>query len=165
MGNVVFWSGGEDSTLVAIKLLRADKPATLISIDNSCIGGARQQNLEAISRKRCLDKMKKEFSLVAHKNVVFDADFAGTSTQPEIFMGLFPLLCKDGDTIHHGAIKTDTFWHRIDRLRPAFDAMCKACDIKLNLEFPLEWYDKKQVRNELKKYGYLEFTIHSGDAL
>lgn len=165
--NIVFWSGGQDSTLIAIQLLRAGKYITLLSLDNSQIGGPRQQNLEQISRKSALEKMQKEFGKerITHKTVAFDFEFSDGTVQPQIFCGLFPLLCQDGDIAYYGAIKTDTFWHIIDKLRPAFDAMCKLRGIKVELKFPLEWYHKKQVKAELKKYGYLEYTIHSGNSL
>ena len=163
--NIVFWSGGQDSTLVAVQLLRAGKFIHLVSFDNSFIGGEHQQNLEKIKRKQCMHKMTSEFgNNFKHEVFVYDGN-VNVSAQNGIWVALYPLLCKDGDNAYFGAMKDDSFWHYDDKFKNVFKILCDYEDKKVNLEFPLEWYSRSKVIKELKKFGYFDFSIHSGDKL
>lgn len=167
MRHVVFWSGGQDSTLVAVQLLRANEHVHLVSFDNCFIGGEHQQNLEKIQRKHILQRFRTEFGelRLEHHSYTWDGDlFSGI--QSRLWASLFPLVCKDEDKAYFGCIRTDDFWHYDNEFKKTFEQNCKfQNDKKVELKFPLEWYFKKDVIKELKRVGYLDLAIHSGDKL
>lgn len=168
MRHVVFWSGGQDSTLVAVQLLRSGKFVRLVSFDNCWIGGEHQQNLEKMYRKRILQRFESEFGrkLFEHKVYTWDGDLVGSSIQNQIWVSLFPLACEDGDEAYFGNIRTDDFWHVSAEFKATFEQICKfQGNKKVKLNFPIEWYYKKHVIKELHKFGYLDLAIHSGDKL
>lgn len=167
--HIVFWSGGQDSTLVALQLLRERKFITLVSYDNCWIGGEHQQNLEKIHRKRLLHKLITEFGVNSfkHKTYTWDGDMeTNHGEQNKLWTVLFPLACPNDSIAYFGAVKMDDFWHFKDEWIKTFNQICKyQYDKKVEIKFPLEWYTKKMVKKELAKYGYLNATIHSGDKL
>ena len=99
-----------------------------------------------------------------HQTFTWDGNMCIT-LQSRIWASLFPLMCKDDDKAYFGAIQEDTFWHYAHEFKELFNMTCKFDDKKVELNFPLEWYSKKRVIKELKKFGYLDFSIHSGDKL
>jgi len=163
MTDIVFWSGGQDSTLVALQLLRSDKPVKLITIPNYQIGTESIQDKEKLVRKRCLQKLRTEFpSLVSHREFLFDGEAkVGPLGQASIWLSCFPLCCEDGDTIHLGFIRYSDFWHYYQRFTSAFDAICEFHAKKVEIKYPLEWTKKHEVTDQLKRFGYLDFTYHS----
>jgi|SRR6185312_4972877 len=164
--HVVFWSGGQDSTLVAVQLLRANEHVILVTFDNCWIGGEGQQNKEKMSRKRTLERFKTEFgqNRFEHKIYTWDGEL-NTGIQNKAWVSLFPLALRDQDKAYFGCIKTDEYWHVRHTFEEAFNAVCKHHEKKIELKYPLEWYDKGQVIKELKRTGYLDLSIHSGDKL
>ena len=164
--NIVFWSGGQDSTLVALQLLRAGKYIKLVSFDNCWIGGEHQQNLEKMRRKQILNKFQAEFggNSFDHKNFTWDGELIA-GLQSKAFVSLYPLCCKDEDNVYLGIMSTDNFWHYANKWKIAFEKICDCDDKKVELNFPLEWFSRKAVIKDLKKLGYYDLTIHSGDKL
>jgi len=163
MTDIVFWSGGEDSTLVALELLRAGKDINLITIPNYQIGTESIQDKEKLVRKKCLQKLKTEFgNQVNHKEFLFDGDCKiGPLGQASIWLSMYPLCADDGDTIHLGFIRYSDFWHYRHRFMTAFNAICDFHNKKVKITFPLEWVKKPDIREKLKRFGYIDFTYHS----
>ena len=162
--HVVFWSGGLDSTLIALNLLRAKKDVHLITFVNWTVGGGEQQNQEKIRRKHILTKMRTEFGLISNEEFAWDgSNYCGTLGQASMWLSLYPLVLQDKDKAYFGVIKYSDFWHRKEQFEAAFNAICKFQDKKVELLYPFEWKLKKTIIKELKKYGYLELCYHSED--
>ena len=164
--NVVFWSGGNDSTLVALRLLRANKYPYLISFASYHIGGFAQQNKEKIFRKHLLHKFKEEFGdRFEYTEYTYEGE-SEITLQDQFWCSLAPTLLKNNDKIHLGFIRYDDVWHKIEKFKTAILSMTDFLGKKdIEIEFPLEWSTKNDVRKELKKYGYLENTILSNDSI
>lgn len=165
--DVVFWSGGLDSTLVAVDLLRARKNTHLITFTNESIGGYGQQQKERIRRKRIIQRLKTEFgNKITHEDFTWDGRVHnGCLGQASMWLSVFPLVLQDDDTAYFGVIRYSDFWHKKEEFETAFNAVCKFQDKKVKLEYPLEWSHKNEIKKRLKKVGYLEIAIHSGDKL
>lgn len=163
MADVVFWSGGMDSTLCALHLLRADKSVRLVTISNALIGDEHEK--ERLTRKQCLQKLKTDFgNNVVHEEYIFDGAFrVGSLEQASLWVSLYPLCVNDKDDVYLGFIRYSDFWHHKEQFEKAFHATCEFHDKKVKLHYPLEWTKKGEIRDKLKKYGYLEFTFHSSD--
>lgn len=167
MSNVVFFSGGLDSTLVAVDLLRSRKPVELVSFDNCIIGGESQQNQEKLRRKMIVKKMKHEFGekWIHERTYTWDGEFTG-GLQKGTWVSLFPMALRSNDNAYFGIIRYSDFWHWRDDWEKAFYAVLKAQDKEnVTLHYPLEWEHKKTIKKRLKRVGYLELALHSGDSL
>lgn len=165
--NVVFFSGGLDSTLIAVDLLRSQKSVTLVTFDNGWIGGNGQQNKEKMRRKQIVRRMKTEFSdnMIDEKVYTWDGDLK-IGIQKDIWVSLFPLTLESNDKAFFGIIRYSDFWHFRTKWENAFNAILDAHDKKgITLEYPLEWSFKKDIIKRLKKVGYYDLAIHSGDKL
>lgn len=164
--NVVFFSGGLDSTLVALQLLRAQKYVILVNFDSADIGGETQRALEKMRMKKILQKFRTEFGENAFtlKTFTWEGDLIGDK-QSSLWVSVFPCACADNDTAYFGIIKNSDFWHYRTDWETAFHAVCKVQKKKVSIKYPLEWKLKHQIKKELKKYGYLDLAIHSGDSL
>lgn len=168
MSNVVFFSGGLDSTLVALQLLRAEEHVKLVTFDNCWIGGEHQQNLEKIQRKKILQRMKTEFgdNKITLANYTWDGELKGAGMQSNVWVSLFPLALEDKDKAYFGIIRYSDFWHVREKWEKAFNAILDCQGKKyVKLEYPLEWWKKHEIIKKLKKYGYHDLAIHSGDKL
>lgn len=165
--NIVFFSGGLDSTLVSVQLLRAGKHVTLVNFDNSVIGSEHQQNLEKLAMKKIIKKMKTEFGddMVMVNNYTWDGDMF-VNTQNDIWVSLFPLCLMDNDIVHFPIIRHSDFWHSRTEFESAFNSILEYHKKKgVQLLYPLEWKHKKDIVKELRKVGYHDLSIHSGDKL
>lgn len=165
--NVVFFSGGMDSTLIAVDLLRSREVVTLINFDNGSIGGEGQQNKEQMRIKQIVQRMRTEFggSWVTLQNILWDGSFE-VKLQLKWWCSLFPLCLKEDDKVYFGAIRYSDFWHWKDDWEKAFNATLKCHGTKnVTLNYPLAWEFKHMVKKRLKKVGYYDLAIHSGDSL
>ena len=165
--NVVFFSGGLDSTLLAVDLLRERKHVTLVIFDNSIIGGGGQQNKEKMRRKQIIKRMKSEFgeNQITIKTYTWDGDLE-IGIQKDIWVSLFPLVLKSDDKAYFGIIRYSDFWHFRAKWEKAFNAILDIHEkTKVELIYPLEWEFKKNIIKRLKKVGYYDLAIHSGDKL
>lgn len=167
-GHVVFWSGGKDSTLVALDLLRARKYIHLVTFVNPNIGGESHLNKENIARKRILQKLRHEFGEKAFHYEEFTWNgnaVTGNLGQASFWVSLFPLICADKDKAYFGIIRYSDFWHKRAQFERSFHAICKFQDKEVELVYPLEWTKKPEIIKRLKKLGYNDMAIHSGDKL
>lgn len=165
--NVIFFSGGLDSTLVAVDLLRERKYITLVNFDNSQIGGSSQQNKEKIRRKHIVKRMKSEFgeNWITEINYTWDGEL-NIFAQMAAWVSLFPLALRTDDNAYFAIIRYSDFWHYKNKFEKAFNAVLDMHDKKdVKLNYPLEWNFKKTIIKRLKKLGYYDLAIHSGDKL
>ena len=166
--NVVFFSGGIDSTLVAVDLLRERKPVTLVNFDNSWIGGASQQNQEKLRMKGIIKRMKSEFGegWIKENKYTWDGDLFANGLQKNGWVSLFPLALASNDNAYFGIIRYSDFWHFRDKWEKAFNAVLDAHEkTGVKLKYPLEWCKKNDIKKRLKRIGYLDLALHSGDSL
>ena len=167
MRNVVFWSAGQDSTLVAVDLLRSREPMTLLTAQNIMIGGVEFHDKEKLMRKKCLQKMKTEFgeTMVAHEEFLFD----GKISQGEhlglasMLINVMHLACDKDDTVYFGFIRYSDFWHYKQKFVEANDKLNILDGKDIKLKFPLEWNKKHEIVKRLKQIGYYAYTLHSDD--
>jgi len=120
---------------------------------------------ERMIRKQCLQKLKTEFgNNVSHDEFLFDGKATvGTLGQASLWVSVYPLCVSDGDDVYLGFIRYSDFWHSKEKFEKAFFTTCDFHDKKVTLHYPLEWSKKNEIRDKLKKYGYLEFTFHSSN--
>ena len=166
--DVVFWSGGMDSTLIAVRLLRERKQVTLCTFTNPNIGGDHQQNMEQIKRKRIIQRMITEFGehQINYETFTWDGPFrlGNVLGQASVWCSMFPAVAESEDRLYFGAIEYSHFWHRKEKFENAINAVLDMHDKKnITIKYPLEWMSKKSVKKELKKYGYLDACFHSDD--
>jgi len=167
MNNIVFWSGGMDSTLVAVDLLRERKGVVLLTVENVMIGGQEFHDKERLVRKKCLQKMKTEFGskMIIHEEFLFDG-----KVEPSEHLGLASLLfnvmhiaCEKDDEIYFGFVRYSDFWHYKNLFKRAHKHVARLDGKNMELHYPLEWIKKPEVAKRLKKLGYFNYTIHSDD--
>lgn len=164
--NVVFWSGGLDSTLVALQLLRADTVVNLVTFIHDQIGSEEQQSKERLTRKHILEKLKSEFGLkISHEEYTWYGHIRNSArlNQATMWLCTSPLLLDDEDNAYYGFLRRDDFWHYKVEFEDAFNAICKFMIIKCKLEYPLQWEFKKNVIKKLKKLGYYDLCYFSHD--
>lgn len=165
----MFFSGGLDSTLVAVQLLRERKHVHLITFTNGNIGGFSQQQKEQMRRKQIIKRMECEFGKhITHEEFTWDGSTNINNSdlqQASIWVSLFPMVLNNNDKAYFGITRYSDFWHYSDLFKKAFNSVAEFQQKKLELIFPLEWYKKVSIKQELKKLGYLDLTIHSGDKL
>jgi len=163
---IVFWSGGNDSTLLALRLLREREYVHLVSFVSYHIGGFAQQNKEKIYRKYLLHKFKEDFGdSFKYTEISWEAVLTN-GQQHHLWCALAPTILQSKDELYFGFLKYDDVWHKIEKFKQSILTTTDFFGLEeIKLEFPLEWMQKSAVRKELKKYGYLDNTIISNDSI
>lgn len=155
---IVLWSGGCDSTLMLLDLVKEasqNSPIRTISINHECIGGkgrsARLQ-IRAILEARKLPITFSEIDIKdGEKNVCMQIGKDGFSLQPSIWISEAMRYLSENEDLYVGYIKTDCVWHKMHELRSAFEWLQKLSGKTGTLKTPLEWCSKCEVLKELKK--------------
>ncbi len=165
---VVIWSGGADSTLLLAQAL-----ATAMPRDRIAALTLRHPKLhppmvraERVARENFKRwARKKGWSFQHHTVTVAEPHLTAPDGTGQYSLWASHLVIAAGSISHNhllgdavadvefGYIKRDDFWHIADRFVSAFNALAYLSQFRIKPTFPLEWYSKQLVINELHRYG------------
>lgn len=164
--SIVLFSGGCDSTLVLYNLLMNDYKTgnnfttiTALSI-NHCQIIANEQNKKAREnfrgeiRKRGLDHLVSfcDVDINSTCGSIHSIGEYGLS-QPIIWSAIAMLYMHFDDTIYLGYHRGDDFWEYRTEFENIILNVCKICDKKINIEYPLRGMEKSEIIQTLKDRG------------
>lgn len=152
--SLVLWSGGADSTLVLLRLLKKKKPVRAISILHPQVMSGPRENLARISMAARFreDGYHLEHATIELKQDLFFIESVGGLTQPALWIPLALSYLRKDEDLYAGYIKGDDFWH--------YNAWAQQAFVGLNgvrgnygsrFLMPLEWMEKAGVLKELYK--------------
>lgn len=170
--SLLLWSGGCDSTLILIDMLRSTKNRSqflslrdnrirTIAINHPQVAGV-EHNKEA--RKRMFPLLRKRFGWHpdwhSEVDITHDANAAivptGGIIQPALWvLYAIPYLEHDED-LYAGYIRSDDVWHHRDEFIQAFDGLQRLTNRIGKLIFPLEWKSKADVIHYLRKERFIK---------
>ena len=164
---LMVWSGGCDSTLALLHLLKEKKEVRTLSITHTHVQ-AMNENLTARTTLR-RELAIRGYSIYGDSSIVsiqshgicppMPSRVKGARiVQPQLWLGTAAMYLEDGEDLAFGYIRTDDFWHK----KQAFDYVFTYTKEILgltnsNLLFPLEWHTKSEVVKELHEQGLLKY--------
>jgi 7-cyano-7-deazaguanine synthase in queuosine biosynthesis len=159
---VVIWSGGADSTYLLHKLLTNSTqhwPVIALSIDKhtQLHQGLLEKQREARENYKAFVK-KKHVGFLKHRVVRVETDAAlDIGSQVALWISsLVPYVGK-GQELNFGYIRGDTFWHERRHAVAMIEAIHSIHyypnDEKITVKYPIEWMQKHEVLEGLKKFG------------
>lgn len=160
--SLVCWSGGCDSTLVLLNLLKEssfEKPVRSISFNLPPQLSHSDQQL--MTRTRLDRKFKAAGFHHTHTEIFIEARgesgiVCNTMPQPALWLVLaVPYLKKDED-LFVGWVQHDDIWHKLAWVHGAFTHLQGIVENTGKLISPLEWVTKEQVLQQLKDQEYLD---------
>lgn len=171
MSALVCWSGGLDST-AALLHAAADAskqvPVAAVSFNHRQIAAAPR---ERAARARILAWMRRKGYTIWHSEVDIkwrgqvpldpsappETDATGKG-QPSVlhpfYVGLAVPYMRKADDLVLGYIKWDPIWHWREWLYGAFGNLAVLAGVEGKLRLPLEWWEKKDVLENLEKWKF-----------
>ena len=153
--SLLLWSGGCDSTLMLYKLLNvvgsSDKIRTISIMHPQLPANIQQQRardkIEKFLNKSQLSFERTEISMHTNASIVS----SGNLIQPPLWLSLAQVHLEATEDLYVGYIKLDDFWHYHTYATQAFDNLQYIMGKTGKLKFPLEWLERKEISNELKR--------------
>lgn len=153
---VVIWSGGLDSTLVLHKLATNSTevwPVVALTVEHHQVDKHQLTAQYAVQQKYLAFAKSKGYHV---EHVRIDTR-SNSNSRSEVgqailwFSTILPYL-QDGDRVHLGYIRDDTFWHYKGAFLAALEAVGRFGEFKVEPVFDLEWATKIEVVRELRKF-------------
>lgn len=176
---LVLWSGGCDSTLALLNELRTasncqTERVDTLSIIHPQVGAVNQQRMarrrisEAIRERSDIGgKLGQCYEITLQNGNILD-HFAGHGSeagiqlgngglaQPLIWLPLAQQYLGPEEDLVTGWIKGDCVWHFRTEINQIFETMSKVNIKTGELRFPLEWFEKSEVIQDLKTWDFLD---------
>jgi 7-cyano-7-deazaguanine synthase in queuosine biosynthesis len=155
---LLVWSGGCDSTLSLLRLLKEKKTVRTISIIHPQIyaaaenAAARLAVIRKLSEKGYIVKQIGEVvvSTPSRRAIDIEGPNEGGLVQPNIWLGLTATYLEKDEDLAFGYMKTDDLWHFRTEFVNVFNHFVKILNKESSqLNFPLEWCDKAEIVKEL----------------
>lgn len=160
MKDVVFWSGGFDSTALVLNLLESDniEDLTIYSIrmheSPACIS---DWNSRRLIKKLLQEKFKEKLHIYSFKEeeIAYSRGGEGGLVQAHIIAFLTADACVPDCTIHYGYVRYDSFWHYKQDFLKSIKYMTQFKKgstiysdfnkLNINFKFPFEWCTKEDL--------------------
>lgn len=160
--SLVCWSGGCDSTLVLLRLLKessAEKPVRTISF--SLPPQLVQGDQQLMTRTRLFNKFKAAGFHQNHSEIRLETEgqvwiACNTCPQPPLWLAFAVPHLKAEEDLYVGWVRHDDIWHKLALVHGAFTHLQGIVENSGKLICPLEWETKEKVLQELKNEGYLD---------
>lgn len=161
--NIVFYSGGADSTLMLYDILMSQKsnndpfqiPVETVSINSSVLPGSYHQR---IRRKKFKKFMQEKHNITYFSKEIdlpmavdYNRGSSGLIQQP-IWMALGALMCQHKDNICYGYIRGDDYWTLSEQFQRTFKDMTGLMGKECRMFFPLAEMHKWEIIRKLKQY-------------
>lgn len=156
---LVLWSGGCDSTLVLLNLLKEHRAenkgwVTTVSFNHDNIAASKESRA---ARRSLQAWFKKERYLHLHSEVTIshsgyrEVEKGDGLSQPAIWLTHALNYLKVEEDLYAGYIQSDDFWHRFDGFEMATKGLFQMIGKKGKVYFPLQWFSKAEVIKDLEK--------------
>lgn len=161
---LVLWSGGWDSTLIAIQKLKESSeinPVHLIAFNNSSFG-KEQQELESKARKLMLKEFDKKGWHYVYEELPMTTLFGmgGGLTQQPLNISLLAFAAQENDTCSVGIIRGDDYWQHSGKIANIFNCICETKQVyNVKLELPLKVDKKYEILESVKNEGFDRFVV------
>jgi hypothetical protein len=154
--NVVFWSGGIDSTVLLHRLATYSSrsmPVRAITIAGHININEYQLMAQNKAQENYLEFAKSEGFHINHVKIKIEGEYdAKYTSQLQIWLcHIFPYLYKN-DTVNFSYIRRDDFWHFKRQYCNVFDSLIKLKGGDVYYRFPFAWYHKEDVIQELEVF-------------
>lgn len=146
---ILFWSGGFDSTAVLLHLLKTRDVSTTLVICGCNLTNAPCQSEDLEARKAIADilQLTKLVNVqYTEASVTIDAPIGlGGQAQVWAYLASSAVLESVDNILTMGYIKHDDFWH----FRPWFEnavtnlIQCSSDNVSITYHYPFEWFEKR----------------------
>jgi 7-cyano-7-deazaguanine synthase in queuosine biosynthesis len=154
---LLLWSGGADSTVALLRLLRESPTIRVrtLSIQHPQFA-ARKEQLAA--RNLIQERLKSAQSLTFDRLEVeirhsADAGLDGAACQAATWLSIGQGYLAPNEDLALGYMATDSIWHTAEQLRQAFAALQAAQRKDGQLQFPTEWDERPEILSALDEWG------------
>lgn len=167
MTQFVCWSGGIDSTLILIDLIKKGIHPKIITFTCDIFGGSQMREFESSARTNILQYLAKEYS---YEPDIFDYSEISMMTKnlgSEIFgksvglvqqpymMSMISLFCSNNTCVHMGYHLGDDFWtYSYDIISAQKHFMRVEGGKHIEFSFPLKNMTKADIILKLKEYKF-----------
>lgn len=160
------WSGGCDSTLSLLRLLKEKKRVRTISVIHPQIYAVAENAAARLAIHRRLFEMGHILDHVGEvvittptrRHIDIDGANNGGLIQPNIWLGIAASYLEQDEDLAFGYMRTDDFWHYKTEFNVAFKHFTKILAKESSeLIFPLEWKNKAEIIKELLDNDLLKY--------
>ena len=167
LSHAVVWSGGLDSTLILIDLIKRGVQPTVLTFTCDTFGGLHHQEFEKSARTEILKYIAKEYSYeipmadnisMNYSNIgighnVFGKD--GGIVQQPYMLSMLSIFSPNNTCYHMGYHKGDDFWtYSYDIISAHKHLLAVTGNKNVELSFPLQHMTKADIIRKLQGYKF-----------